>query len=131
MPFVWLLLQIYNLISLVVEGYLKRYIWSLSYLRSITLMYHIIFYLCLVGQRIQFAKTKSDVIAKANGTFVPREKRKQRQDEKGACVLLLFFSFSLINSSVTSHSHTCVSQQTFGIIFASPISLCFRGNCRW
>ncbi|KAF8047856.1 hypothetical protein N665_2799s0004 [Sinapis alba] len=33
--------------------------------------------------RIQFAKTKSDVIAKANGTFVPREKRKQRQDEKG------------------------------------------------
>lgn len=35
------------------------------------------------GQRIQFAKTKSDVIAKADGTFVPREKRK-RQEEKGA-----------------------------------------------
>ncbi|KAL0720169.1 hypothetical protein Bca4012_034768 [Brassica carinata] len=32
--------------------------------------------------RIQFAKTKSDVIAKADGTFVPREKRK-RQEEKG------------------------------------------------
>ncbi|GER35209.1 U1 small nuclear ribonucleoprotein A [Striga asiatica] len=32
--------------------------------------------------RIQYAKTKSDVIAKADGTFVPREKRK-KQDDKG------------------------------------------------
>lgn len=32
--------------------------------------------------RIQYAKTKSDIIAKADGTFVPREKRK-RQDERG------------------------------------------------
>ncbi|KFK37517.1 hypothetical protein AALP_AA4G267400 [Arabis alpina] len=32
--------------------------------------------------RIQFAKTKSDVVTKADGTFVPREKRK-RQEEKG------------------------------------------------
>uniref|UniRef100_A0A452Y1A6 RRM domain-containing protein n=1 Tax=Aegilops tauschii subsp. strangulata TaxID=200361 RepID=A0A452Y1A6_AEGTS len=31
--------------------------------------------------KIQYAKTKSDVIAKADGTFVPREKRK-RNDEK-------------------------------------------------
>ncbi|KAG8067223.1 hypothetical protein GUJ93_ZPchr0005g16189 [Zizania palustris] len=31
--------------------------------------------------RIQYAKTKSDVIAKADGTFVPRERRK-RNDEK-------------------------------------------------
>ncbi|KAM7276235.1 hypothetical protein ACFE04_018101 [Oxalis oulophora] len=32
--------------------------------------------------RIQFAKTKSDIIAKKDGTFVAREKRK-RQEEKG------------------------------------------------
>ncbi|XP_010523955.1 PREDICTED: U1 small nuclear ribonucleoprotein A-like [Tarenaya hassleriana] len=32
--------------------------------------------------RIQFAKTKSDIIAKGDGTFVPREKRK-RHEEKG------------------------------------------------
>ncbi|KAJ7977584.1 U1 small nuclear ribonucleoprotein A-like [Quillaja saponaria] len=32
--------------------------------------------------RIQFAKTKSDAIAKADGTFVPREKRR-RHDDKG------------------------------------------------
>ncbi|KAI4319392.1 hypothetical protein MLD38_032992 [Melastoma candidum] len=32
--------------------------------------------------RIQYAKTKSDIVAKANGTFVPREKRK-RHEEKG------------------------------------------------
>uniref|UniRef100_A0A804PY14 RRM domain-containing protein n=1 Tax=Zea mays TaxID=4577 RepID=A0A804PY14_MAIZE len=31
--------------------------------------------------RIQYAKTKSDIIAKADGTFVPRERRK-RTDEK-------------------------------------------------
>jgi hypothetical protein len=33
-------------------------------------------------QRIQYAKTKSDIVAKADGTFVPRERRK-RHDEKG------------------------------------------------
>lgn len=33
-------------------------------------------------QRIKYAKTKSDIIAKADGTFVPRERRK-RQDERG------------------------------------------------
>ena len=32
-------------------------------------------------QRIQYAKTKSDIVAKADGTFVPRERRK-RVDEK-------------------------------------------------
>ncbi|KAL5996172.1 hypothetical protein ACLOJK_026246 [Asimina triloba] len=32
--------------------------------------------------RIQYAKTKSDVIAKADGTFVPRERRK-RHEERG------------------------------------------------
>ncbi|XP_010545001.1 PREDICTED: U1 small nuclear ribonucleoprotein A [Tarenaya hassleriana] len=32
--------------------------------------------------RLQFAKTKSDIIAKADGSFVPREKRK-RHEEKG------------------------------------------------
>ncbi|XP_022859400.1 U1 small nuclear ribonucleoprotein A [Olea europaea var. sylvestris] len=30
--------------------------------------------------RIQYAKTKSDIIAKADGTFVPREKRKKHDD---------------------------------------------------
>ncbi|KAF5462478.1 hypothetical protein F2P56_018486 [Juglans regia] len=32
--------------------------------------------------RIQYAKTKSDIIAKGDGTFVPRERRK-RHDDKG------------------------------------------------
>ncbi|XP_041018201.1 U1 small nuclear ribonucleoprotein A-like [Juglans microcarpa x Juglans regia] len=31
--------------------------------------------------RIQYAKTKSDVIAKADGTFVPRERRKRHEDK--------------------------------------------------
>ncbi|KAE8665482.1 U1 small nuclear ribonucleoprotein A [Hibiscus syriacus] len=39
--------------------------------------------------RIQYAKTKSDIIAKADGTFVPREKRK-RHEEKG---MLLFVPY--------------------------------------
>ncbi|CAH8330434.1 unnamed protein product [Eruca vesicaria subsp. sativa] len=33
--------------------------------------------------RIQFAKKKSDVIAKANGTFVPHEKRKRQEEKEG------------------------------------------------
>ncbi|KAL8143050.1 hypothetical protein V2J09_016082 [Rumex salicifolius] len=33
--------------------------------------------------RIQYAKTKSDVIAKADGTFTPREKRKKHDDRGG------------------------------------------------
>jgi hypothetical protein len=39
------------------------------------------FLLCC-GQRIQYAKTVSDAITKAAGTFVPKEKRK-KQEEKG------------------------------------------------
>lgn len=31
-------------------------------------------------QRIQYAKTKSDIIAKADGTFIPREKRRKHDD---------------------------------------------------
>lgn len=33
--------------------------------------------------KIQFAKTKSDIVAKADGTFVPREKRKKHEDKAG------------------------------------------------
>ncbi|CAK8544352.1 unnamed protein product [Lathyrus sativus] len=33
--------------------------------------------------RIQYARTKSDIIAKADGTFVPREKRKRHDDKAG------------------------------------------------
>jgi len=33
--------------------------------------------------RIQYAKTKSDVIAKADGSFVPRERRKRHEDKAG------------------------------------------------
>uniref|UniRef100_A0A7N0TS48 RRM domain-containing protein n=1 Tax=Kalanchoe fedtschenkoi TaxID=63787 RepID=A0A7N0TS48_KALFE len=33
--------------------------------------------------RIQYAKTKSDIIAKADGTFVPREKRKRHEERAG------------------------------------------------
>lgn len=40
-------------------------------------------------QRIQYAKAKSDIIAKADGTFVPREKRKRHED-KGTTLLVFF-----------------------------------------
>lgn len=45
-------------------------------------------------QRIQYARTKSDVIAKADGTFVPREKRK-RHDDKGINLSSLYFFFKV------------------------------------
>lgn len=51
-------------------------------------------------QRIQYAKTKSDIIAKADGTFVPREKRK-RHDEKGITFLSsLFLLFKDVHHNV-------------------------------
>jgi U1 small nuclear ribonucleoprotein A len=43
-------------------------------------------------QRIQYARTKSDIIAKADGTFVPREKRK-RHDDKGITLSVLYSFF--------------------------------------
>jgi len=45
-------------------------------------------------QRIQYAKTKSDCIAKEEGSYVPREKKK-KQEEKGGhnCHLLFPSSF--------------------------------------
>lgn len=39
-------------------------------------------------QRIQYAKTKSDCIAKEEGSYVPREK-KRKQEEKGEELLLM------------------------------------------
>lgn len=34
-------------------------------------------------QRLHYAKTKSDCVAKVDGTYVPKEKKK-KQEEKGA-----------------------------------------------
>ncbi|RWW75634.1 hypothetical protein BHE74_00016333 [Ensete ventricosum] len=48
--------------------------------------------------RIQYAKTKSDCVAKADGTYVPREKKK-KQEEKGMHILfssflkMIYFAF--------------------------------------
>lgn len=63
--------------------------------------------MCNLMQRIQYAKTKSDIIAKADGTFVPRERRKRHEDKgktlfsratpflgKRLCHLVLFYGFS-------------------------------------
>lgn len=57
-------------------------------------------------QRIQYAKTKSDIIAKADGTFVPREKRK-RHEEK-----------SEILNSIVIYLLNCLSMflRAYGII---------------
>lgn len=40
------------------------------------------FVIVMLPQRIQYAKEKSDCIAKADGTYVIREKKK-KQEEKG------------------------------------------------
>jgi hypothetical protein len=66
---------------------------------------HVIFFYCFAPetfivsiQRIQYAKTKSDIIAKADGTFVPRERRK-RTDEK--CKMLAKTPFFYISCLIT------------------------------
>lgn len=57
--------------------------------------------LCFFNQRIQYAKTKSDCLAKEDGTFVPRDKRK-KQEEKGSLLFLewksIFRLFSFYSS---------------------------------
>lgn len=49
-----------------------------------------------VCQRIQYAKTKSDVVAKADGTFVPREKRKRHEDKGKVFHLKIFEGFYIL-----------------------------------
>ena len=40
----------------------------------------------MLQQRIQYAKTKSDAIAKLQGTYVPREKRpREKKEEASMC----------------------------------------------
>lgn len=38
---------------------------------------------CLVLQRIQYAKTDSDIIAKMKGTYVERDRKKEKKKIKG------------------------------------------------
>lgn len=54
-------------------------------------------------QRIQYAKSKSDCIAKAEGTY----DKKKKQDEKGAIILL--YIIHLLHLLLTSH----LSQNAF------------------
>lgn len=51
-------------------------------------------FFCIINwvQRVQYAKTKSDCVAKADGTFVPREKKK-KQEEKGEPKLFCPFPY--------------------------------------
>jgi hypothetical protein len=43
-------------------------------------------------QRLQYAKAKSDCLAKAEGTFVPKDK-KRKQEEKGFKLYFFFLHF--------------------------------------
>ena len=47
-------------------------------------------------QKIQYAKTKSDVVAKADGTFVPREKRKRNDEKRKIPVNVHAFTFAVL-----------------------------------
>ena len=48
-------------------------------------------------QRIQYAKTKSDIVAKADGTFVPRERRKRVDEKRKMLANMPFVLHSLFN----------------------------------
>jgi len=47
-------------------------------------------------QRIQYAKTKSDIVAKADGTFVPRERRKRVDEKRKMLAKTPFFYISYL-----------------------------------
>lgn len=62
-------------------------------------------------QRIQYAKTQSDAITKANGTYVPKEKRK-KQEEKGTSSSpfshFRFFSYDIKSVLVLKTLSICI-----------------------
>lgn len=63
-------------------------------------------------QHVSFAKQKSDVVAKVDGTFVPRPKRKQAGDagtRRATCALWLFGT-----RNVVPHQHTELALTAFG-----------------
>lgn len=62
-------------------------------------------------QRIQYAKTKSDIIAKADGTFVPRERRK-RHEEKGKICVSPYKSIEL---------HVTLGYRLSNIVLSCPV----------
>ncbi|KAH9309803.1 hypothetical protein KI387_037714, partial [Taxus chinensis] len=62
--------------------------------------------------RIQYGKSKSDAIAKAEGTFVPREKRK-KQEEKAERKRKEHDTPQAGNGPATGHGATPVSQSQF------------------
>ena len=72
-------------------------------------------------QRIQYAKTKSDIIAKADGTFVPRERRK-RHDDRGNALSQL--SNCCFNSFFVEKF---VSTKYILIIIKGALENCFSG----
>lgn len=69
-----------------------------------------------VCQRIQYAKTKSDVVAKADGTFVPREKRKRHEDKgksfiwkfSRVCIFFWIHRGGVVRLNVLLHTVCCV-----------------------
>jgi len=48
-------------------------------------------------QKIQYAKTKSDIVAKADGTFAPRERRKRVDEKRKMLANMPFVLHSLFN----------------------------------
>lgn len=67
-------------------------------------------------QRVQYAKTKSDCVAKADGTFVPREKKK-KQEEKGDPKL--FCTFLYHSSSMYIKYNIYYPNASFEITYVS------------
>lgn len=53
-------------------------------------------------QRIQYAKTKSDCIAKEEGSYVPREKKKKQEEKGEQSSFVVSFQIRIFMFSVSS-----------------------------
>lgn len=86
----------------------------------------------LYDQRIQYAKTKSDCLAKEDGTFVPRDKRK-KQEEKGRLLFLksnrnfttVCFDLQLISPMVLEFDSIDCAVAVFISVIRFPINAAF------
>ena len=64
--------------------------------------------MCCVHQRIQYAKSKSDAVAKQEGTYIQREKKpreKRKAPEQGALYVIDFFDQDIVEHELFKESN--------------------------
>ena len=71
--------------------------------------------------RISYGKSKSDAVAKLEGTFVPRDKKRRAPDVKKRAAKQLRQSVPIIPQAAAATATTAVAEQPNKILFLSNL----------